>query len=47
MMMDDYTLVQEDCIEHMVTLPDALFDLAVFSPPFPAMYAYTDQGCDR
>ena len=35
-----------DCIEHMATLPDACFDLAVFSPPFPSMFAYTDQACD-
>lgn len=44
--MEQWTLVNEDCIEHMATLPDAMFDLAVFSPPFPAMYAYTDQACD-
>lgn len=35
-----------DCIEHMATLPDAMFDMSVFSPPFPAMYAYTDSACD-
>ncbi|MCA9130508.1 MAG: site-specific DNA-methyltransferase [Planctomycetales bacterium] len=45
-MPNKWTLVNEDCIEHMSTLPDAMFDLAVFSPPFPAMYAYTDQCCD-
>lgn len=41
-----WTLINQDCIEHMATLTDAMFDLAVFSPPFPAMYAYTDQDCD-
>jgi len=35
-----------DCIEHMATLPDAMFDLSIYSPPFPAMYAYTDESCD-
>lgn len=34
-----------DCIEHMNTLPDGAFDMAVFSPPFPSLYAYT--GSDR
>jgi DNA modification methylase len=31
-----------DCIEHMAEMPDACLDLSVFSPPFPALYAYTD-----
>lgn len=35
-----------DCIEHMATLSPAMFDMSVFSPPFPAMYAYTDSECD-
>lgn len=35
-----------DCIEHMATLPDACFDFSVFSPPFPALYAYTDSESD-
>lgn len=34
-----------DCIEYMAGLPAACFDLAVFSPPFPSLYAYT--GSDR
>ncbi len=45
-MTDRWQIVNEDCIEHMATLPDAMFDMSVFSPPFPAMYAYTDQSCD-
>lgn len=44
--MDRWTLIKEDCIEHMATLPGAMFDLSVFSPPFPSMYAYTDEECD-
>jgi len=35
-----------DCIEHMATLPDACIDFAVFSPPFPSLYAYTDSVHD-
>ena len=37
----DYHLHAGDCVEHMATLPDACVDFAVFSPPFPALYAYT------
>lgn len=35
-----------DCIEHMAELPDAVFDFAVFSPPFPSLYAYTSMPND-
>jgi len=35
-----------DCIEHMATLPDACVDFAVFSPPFPSLYAYTNEEAD-
>lgn len=35
-----------DCIEHMAALPDACFDMSAFSPPFPALYAYTDSERD-
>lgn len=42
----DYLLHHGDCIEHMAMLPAAAFDLAVFSPPFPALYAYTDSEAD-
>lgn len=30
-----------DCIPHMAEMPAASVDLAVFSPPFPSLYAYT------
>lgn len=30
-----------DCIPHMPSLPPSCFDFAVFSPPFPSLYAYT------
>lgn len=35
-----------DCIEHMATMPDACVDFAVFSPPFPSLYAYTSSEAD-
>jgi hypothetical protein len=35
-----------DCIPHMAEMPAASFDLAVFSPPFPALYAYTSSEAD-
>lgn len=36
-----WTIKQQDCIEHMPTMPQASIDFAVFSPPFPSLYAYT------
>jgi hypothetical protein len=41
-----YKLVQEDCIEHMATMPEACVDFSVFSPPFPSLYAYTSNPED-
>lgn len=35
-----------DCIEHMATLPEACVDFAVFSPPFPSVYAYSSSERD-
>lgn len=35
-----------DCVEHMATMPEQSVDMAVFSPPFPSLYAYTSEGCD-
>ncbi len=42
----NYSLHHGDCIEHMATLPDSCFDMSVFSPPFPALYAYTSSEAD-
>jgi len=39
-------LALADCIEHMPTMPEASVDFAVFSPPFPSLFAYTDEMCD-
>ena len=41
-----YYVHQGDCIEHMATLPGACMDFAVFSPPFPSLYAYTSSEAD-
>jgi DNA modification methylase len=41
-----YELINEDCIEHMAKMPPKSVDFSVFSPPFPALYAYTSESCD-
>lgn len=36
-----------DCIPHMLEeMPEQSVDFSVFSPPFPALYAYTSEACD-
>lgn len=43
----DWHLHEGDCIPHMLEDMDAeSMDMAVFSPPFPALYAYTSDACD-
>lgn len=43
----DYHIYLGDCIPHMLDdmEPDSV-DVAVFSPPFPSLYAYTDKAED-
>ena len=41
-----WRIAQEDCITHMATMPAACVDFAVFSPPFPSLFAYTDSESD-
>jgi DNA modification methylase len=41
-----YYVHHGDCITHMADLPPACVDLAVFSPPFPSLYAYTSSPAD-
>lgn len=43
---DEFHVHHGDCIEHMADLPDDVFDMSVFSPPFPALYAYTSEAGD-
>lgn len=43
---EQYSLYHGDCIPHMHEMPAASVDFSVFSPPFPAVYAYTDSPAD-
>lgn len=43
---EEWKIVNEDCIEHMATLPENVFDFSVFSPPFPALYSYSNSESD-
>lgn len=43
----DWHIHHGDCIPHMQTeMEPASMDFAVFSPPFPSLFAYTSQACD-
>jgi DNA modification methylase len=42
----EYHLHFGDCIPHMAEMPEASMDFAVFSPPFPSLYAYTSMPED-
>lgn len=39
---DGWTMVLADSIAHLPTMPPHSIDMAVFSPPFAALYAYSD-----
>lgn len=44
---ENYKIVKSDCIPHMMEdMPAASVDMSVFSPPFPALYAYTSEPED-
>lgn len=44
---EQYAIHHGDCIPHMLgEMPEASVDFAVFSPPFPSLYAYTDSVSD-
>jgi DNA modification methylase len=43
---EQYRIHLGDCIRHMPTMPPACLDMSVFSPPFPALYAYTSSEAD-
>lgn len=45
-MPSEYTLHFGDCIPHMAEMPAESVDLAVFSPPFSSLFAYTSEACD-
>lgn len=42
----DWHIHHGDCIEHMHEMPPESVDMSVFSPPFPALYAYTSSAAD-
>lgn len=43
----EYAIHHGDCIPHMAEdMPAQSVDLAVFSPPFPSLYAYTSEAAD-
>lgn len=43
---DPYFVHKGDAIEHMADLPAASMDFSIFSPPFPALYAYNADAAD-
>lgn len=43
---EQYRLVKGDCIPHVAIMPEESVDFAVFSPPFPSLYAYTSEASD-
>ncbi len=46
-MTTDYTIHEGDCVPHMLEdMAHASVDLAVFSPPFPSLFAYTSKPED-
>lgn len=46
MIKGEYYIHRGDCIPHMAELEPASMDMAVFSPPFPSLYAYTSEASD-
>jgi hypothetical protein len=43
----EYHVHHGDCIPHMLEdMPESSVDFSVFSPPFPALYAYSDANGD-
>src|SRR4029077_3139070 len=43
---EEYKVILGDCITEMAKMPAGSIDLSVFSPPFPALYAYTSSAAD-
>lgn len=42
----EYSIANTDCIPAMLAMPEASVDLAVFSPPFSSLFAYSDEDAD-
>jgi len=45
-MIEQYHIHFGDCIPHMHDMDRHSMDFAIFSPPFPSLYAYTSEDCD-
>ena len=46
-MCEEFKVYQGDCIPHMAEeMEPESMDMAIFSPPFPSLYAYTSEACD-
>ena len=45
-MSDEWKLYEGDCIPLMYSMPEESVDMAVFSPPFPSVFAYTQEQAD-
>lgn len=44
---EQFKIHHGDCIPHMLEdMPESSVDCAIFSPPFPSLYAYTDSESD-
>lgn len=43
---EEYKVHHGDCIMHMHAMPEQSVDFAVYSPPFPAVFAYTNETAD-
>lgn len=43
---EEFYIHHGDCIPRMSEMPAACVDMSVFSPPFPALYAYTSSAAD-
>lgn len=46
LLSEPFHIYHGDCIPHMASMPSGSMDMAVFSPPFPSMYAYTSSPAD-
>ncbi len=43
---EEFRIENGDCIPTMARMPAASVDMTIFSPPFPAVYAYTGEAAD-
>ncbi len=43
---EPYRIRRGDCVQIMAEMPDKCMDFAIFSPPFPAVFAYTSSESD-